>query len=291
MRVRPTEPLFGRIAGESSFGAEAAARAAERVRERLDVRAPACAIVLGSGLGGLAAELEQARSLSFADIPGFPLPTVAGHRGALIAGTVEGREVITLAGRFHLYEGHTAAVAGFPVRVLHALGAPVLLVSNAAGGIRRTFRSGDLMIIADHLNLTGRNPLMGAAEAGGARFPDLADAYDPALRTLLAESAREQGILVQEGIYAALLGPSYETPAEIRMLERLGADAVGMSTVPEVLVARAIGMRVAGMSCITNLAAGISPVKLSHAEVLETSQRVEQAFAAVVRGFVRRLPA
>ena len=271
------------------YGAEAAARAAEAVRVRLGVRSPVCAIVLGSGLGDLANDIVDARRMPFAEVPGFPTATVAGHAGALVAGTLGGREVLALAGRFHMYEGHPAALAGFPVRVVHALGAPTLFVSNAAGGVRRTFTAGDLMILADHINLMYRNPLVGPLQPGDLRFPDMSDPYDAGLRALLRRVAREQGIRVQEGIYAGSIGPTYETPAETRMLERLGADATGMSTVPEVVVARAIGMRVAGVSCITNMACGISLHPLSHEEVLETGRAVGAQFRTLVTEFVRAL--
>jgi purine-nucleoside phosphorylase len=271
------------------YGADAAARAADAVRSRLGLQRPVCAIVLGSGLGDLAHDIADARRMPFAEVPGFPTATVAGHAGALIAGTLGGREVIALAGRFHMYEGHPAALAGFPVRVVHALGAPTLFVSNAAGGVRRTFSAGDLMIIADHLNLMYRNPLVGPLQPGDLRFPDMSDPYDAGLRALLRRVAAEQGIRVQEGVYAGSIGPTYETPAETRMLERLGADATGMSTVPEVVVARAIGMRVAGVSCITNMACGISLHPLSHEEVLETGRAVGAQFRALVTEFVRAL--
>ena len=228
-------------------------------------------------------------AIPFADVPGFPSATVAGHAGKLIGGTLGSRRVVALAGRFHMYEGHDAALAGFPVRVLRALGAPVLFVSNAAGGIRRTFRGGDLMLLRDHLNLMFRNPLIGTVEAGDERFPDMSQPYDDALANAIRDHAIALGIPLQEGVYGALLGPTYETPAEVRMLATLGADAVGMSTVPEVLVARAIGMRVAGISCITNLASGISPHPLSHAEVLETTTLVAERFETLVERFVRHL--
>ena len=271
------------------WDAEAARLAADAVRERLAVRRPAAAIVLGSGLGGLARRLEDARTVPFAEVPGFPTATVAGHAGAMLSGRLGGREVLALAGRFHMYEGHDAALAAFPVRVMHALGAPVLFVSNAAGGINRSFRCGDLMVIRDHLNLMFRNPLVGPLVPGDTRFPDMSEPYDSALVALLHESAREAGIRLVEGVYTGLLGPTYETPAEVRMLERLGADAVGMSTVPETIVARAVGMRVAGVSCITNLACGISTHPLSHEEVIETTRVVAQSFESLVTGFVARL--
>ena len=273
----------------SPYGAVAAARAAESIRARLGSETPVAGLILGSGLGGLAARLQDATSIAFAEVPGFPPATVAGHAGRLVAGTLATRPVIALAGRFHMYEGHGAPLAGFPVRVLHALGARTLFVSNAAGGIRRTFRAGDLMLIRDHLNLMFQNPLIGAAEPGDQRFPDMSAPYDDALATMLREQATALGIGLQEGVYGGLLGPSYETPAEVRMLAALGADAVGMSTVPEVLVARALGMRVIGVSCITNLASGISANTLSHAEVLETTAAVASRFEALVEGFIGAL--
>jgi purine-nucleoside phosphorylase len=273
----------------SPFGATAANAAASAIREQLGVRDPKLGIILGSGLGGLAARIENAKRIAFSDVPGFPRATVEGHLGAIIAGTLDGVEVVALAGRFHMYEGHPAELAGYPVRLLHALGARTLFVSNAAGGVRRTFAPGDLMIIADHVNLMGRNPLIGPLEPGDLRFPDMSDPYDVQLRALLRESGRAVGVSLQEGVYVGLLGPTYETPAEVRMLERLGADAVGMSTVPEVIVARAIGMRVAGVSCITNLACGITTAKLDHSEVLETSARVTEQFQNLVCEFARRV--
>lgn len=275
--------------GASPYGAAAARAAADAVRERLGVRAPVAGIILGSGLGGLARRIEDARRVPFAEVPGFPAATVVGHAGALIAGTLAGREVLALAGRFHLYEGHAAALGGFPVRVLHALGARTLVVSNAAGGVRRTFRCGDLMLIHDHINLMGRNPLVGAVEPGDVRFPDMSAPYDPALLALMRDAAAEAGVPVVEGVYCGLLGPTYETPAEVKMLTTLGADAVGMSTVPEVIVARALGMRVAGVSCITNLACGIGSGPLDHAEVIETTTRVAARFEGLIERFVARL--
>lgn len=272
-----------------AHGAAAAAAAAAAVRGRLHVAGPVAAIILGSGLGGLADRLESVRRVPFADIPGFPAATVAGHAGALMAGTLAGREVLALAGRFHLYEGHPASLAALPVRLFHALGARTLVVSNAAGGVRRSFRRGDLMLIHDHINLMARNPLVGAVQRGDVRFPDMSAPYDRALLALLREVAADAGIPVVEGVYLGLLGPSYETPAEVRMLERLGADAVGMSTVPEVIVARALGMRVAGISCVTNMAAGISAAPLDHAEVLETTRLVGDRFERLVEGLVARL--
>lgn len=275
----------------SPAGTAAAQRAAEAIRLAVGARwaAPVCGITLGSGLGGLAERIAGAVRIPYADIPGFPGTTVAGHAGAVVVGTLADRPVVCFAGRFHLYEGHEAALAGFPVRVLHALGGRVYFASNAAGGIRRTFRPGDLMAIADHLNLMGRNPLVGAVEPGEERFPDMSVAYDAALRAQLHAAAQGVAVPLHDGVYAGLLGPTFETPAEIRMLERLGADAVGMSTVPEVIVARALGMRVAAVSCITNQAAGIASALLHHGEVMETGARVAGAFEALVTRFVRDL--
>jgi purine-nucleoside phosphorylase len=273
----------------AEFGAEAAEAAAETVRGQIGGSTPAAAIILGSGLGGLAARFDDARRIPFAAVPGFRPATVVGHAGALVAGTLAGREVVALAGRFHLYEGHPPALAGFPVRVLHALGARTLVVSNAAGGLRRTLRPGDLMRIDDHIDLMWRNPLAGAVGSSGAPFPDMSAPYDRTLGALLHDVARDAEIPLTAGVYAGLLGPAYETTAEVRMLDRLGADAVGMSTVPEVIVARALGLRVVGVSCITNLACGLQPGRLSHAEVLETTGQVAERFQRLVTELVARL--
>lgn len=262
---------------------------ARAVREAIAVETPIAGLVLGSGLGGLTKRIENQRSIPYTDLPGFAMPTVPGHLGRLICGTLGDRPIVALAGRFHVYEGHSAAMSAFPVRVLHALGAPILLLSNAAGGIRRTLNAGDLMIISDHVNLTWQNPLIGPVVPGDERFPDMSDAWDPALRALLAESAAAAGVTVTEGVYLGLSGPSYETPAEVRMFERLRVDAVGMSTVHEVIVARAIGMRVAGMSCITNKAAGLTDQPISHAEVLDVTKAAGEKFEKVAIEFVSRL--
>jgi len=283
------------VAQHAGAGAHEAARAAEVIRARvlaltgMPLESPVCAIVLGSGLGGLATRIEGAVRVAFADVPGFPTATVAGHAGQLILGSLAGRPVAALAGRLHLYEGHAATLAGYPVRVLAALGAKVYLASNAAGGVRRTFRPGDLMVVADHLNLMFRNPLAGPVEAGDERFPDMSEPYDAGLRHLLHQVARSQGVPLHDGVYCGLLGPTYETPAEVRMLERLGVDAVGMSTVPEVIVARAMGMRVAAISLITNPAAGLALAPLDHEEVLEVGRHAANAFESLVTEFVRQL--
>lgn len=272
-------------------GVTAATTAAAYIRERVGAawQTPVAGIVLGSGLGGLADRLAHAVRIPFSHIPGFPRVTVAGHAGQLIVGTLASRPVVMLAGRFHMYEGHDAGLAAFPVRVLHALGAPVYVASNAAGGVRRTFEAGELMLIADHMNFMFRNPLIGPTEQGDERFPDMSDPYDPGLRVLMREAAHAVNVPLHEGVYCGLVGPTYETPAEVRMLERLGADAVGMSTVPEVIMARAIGMRAVAVSCITNKAAGLSHEKLSHAEVMDAGRAVAGRFEGLITEFVRRL--
>ena len=270
------------------YSTSAAIKAATAIRKRAASQHPTLGIILGSGLGGLSKTIADAVRIPFGEIPGFPEVTVAGHEGAMIVGSLSGREVVALSGRFHMYEGHPPALAAFPVRVFHALGARDLFVSNAAGGISQKLAVGDLMVISDHLNLMGTNPLVGMAQEGEIRFPDMTDAYNPALRWLLRNTAEKLGITLREGVYAGLLGPSYETPSEVKMLRLLGADAVGMSTVPEVIVARALGMRVAGVSCITNAAAGVTGSALSHAEVLETTNRVSAAFESLVTEFVAR---
>lgn len=260
-----------------------------QVRARIPVEQPVLGLVLGSGLGGLARRVEGQRFVPYSDIPGFATPTVPGHAGQLISGTLGGRPIVALCGRFHVYEGYSAAESAFPIRVLHALGAKTLLLSNAAGGIRRSFTPGDLMIIKDHINLTWQNPLTGQVLPGDERFPDMSEPWDPALRKLLAQSAAAVGVNATEGVYIGLSGPSYETPAEVRMLERLGADAVGMSTVHEVIVARAMGMRVAGMSCITNLASGLTDQPVSHDDVIAVTKAAARKFEEIAIEFVRRM--
>ena len=275
--------------GAPPFGAAAAAKAARAIRARAGDHPVVTAIVLGSGLGGLAEQIEDPVRIPFGEVPGFPSATVVGHAGALIAGTLDGRRIMALAGRFHMYEGHDARLAAFPARVFYALGARTMIVSNAAGGVRRTLAPGDLMLIRDHINLMFRNPLVGPVEPNEQRFPDMSAPYDPALCALARSVALEAGIVLDEGVYCGLLGPTYETPAEVRLLALLGADAVGMSTIPEVLVARALGMRVLGVSCITNLACGLSLSPITHAEVLETTARAAASFEKLIRGVVARL--
>jgi purine-nucleoside phosphorylase len=263
--------------------------AANAIRERWGNRRPKVAIVLGSGLGYLADRFEDAVRIPYKEIPGFPEPTVVGHGGEIVIGRFAGKEVLAQSGRFHLYEGHTPATAALPVRVFGTLGIETVLLTNAAGGIRRTFSSGTVMLIADHINLTFRNPLTGPVLSGEERFPDMSDPYDRSLRDLARQVAVERRISLQEGVYVQLLGPSFETPAEIRMLERLGADAVGMSTVVEVIAARARGVRCLGFSVVTNLASGLSPTKLNHEEVLETAKRVSVELGGLVQGIIERL--
>ena len=274
---------------DKGLGTGVVREATEAVQKRLGTLRPRVAIVLGSGLGFLANEVVSPISIPYSQIPGFPEPGVAGHKGELIAGTLQGVPVIVQAGRFHLYEGHSAEVAGLPMRVFAELGVEILIVTNAAGGVRRTFPGGILMLIADHLNLMSRNPLAGPSLPGEQRFPIMHEPYDEALRQLARTVAREAGIRLEEGVYAALLGPSYETPTEVRMLEKLGADAVGMSTVPEVLVARSRGIRCLGFSSITNPGAGISAAPLSHEEVLEASKEIARGLSIVVKGVLTRL--
>ena len=274
-----------------SYGTVAASAAASVIRELAGgaIPVPVAAIVLGSGLGGLADCITDTIRIPFHDVPGFPPATVEGHAGALIIGQLEGKPVVCLAGRFHLYEAHPAVVAVFPVRVLHALGARTLIVSNAAGGIRRSFAPGTLMRIEDHINLTNRHPLTGPSQPGERRFPDLSAPYDRELGALLHEVAQALQLRLDVGVYCGLLGPTYETPAEIRMLEKLGADAVGMSTVTEVITARALEMRCVGVSLITNAAAGYTANPLNHAEVLHESKAAASRFQALITAFVGQL--
>jgi purine-nucleoside phosphorylase len=234
--------------------------------------APVAAIVLGSGLGGLVNHIEHQTRVPYSDLPGVPPPSVSGHVGCLVHGLLGGREVVVLAGRLHLYEGHSAATTVLPIRIAHAMGARVLVLSNAAGGIRRDLTPGTLMLIRDHLDLTWRGRSSGC------------DVYDAEL----ADRMRATGTPLAEGVYAAVLGPSYETRAEIRMLATLGADAVGMSTVPEALAARALGMRVVAVSCITNPAAGVSDEPLSHADVLRVTERIAPRFEGLISSFIAR---
>jgi purine-nucleoside phosphorylase len=246
-------------------------------------------VVLGSGLGALAGRLTDAAKIAYGEIPGFPATTVIGHGGELVVGRFAGKEVLAQSGRFHLYEGHDASRTALPMRVFATLGIETVILTNAAGGIRRSLTAGALMLIADHINLTFRNPLLGAVLPGEERFPDMSQPYDASLRSVAHDVALERRLALQDGVYVQLLGPSYETPAEIRMLERLGADAVGMSTVLEVITARARGLRCLGISVVSNAAAGILPQKLNHIEVMEAAERVGGQLTELVEGIIQRL--
>lgn len=269
-------------------GTTAVQATAEFLRARITLT-PKVMLVLGSGMGALADEMQQAVHVPFAEVPGFPPPRVAGHRGMVVAGRLEGVDCIALQGRFHLYEGHSAPLAALPIRAMAALGARTLIVSNAAGGVNPSLAAGDLMLIDDHINFMFRNPLIGAVVGTEQRFPDMSAPYDPALQAIAQRVATEQRIALKQGVYLAVLGPSYETPAEIRMFGKLGADAVGMSTVPEVITARALGVRVLGLSLITNAAAGTTGEPLSHDEVIAAAEAARPRFTALVRGVIGEL--
>ena len=260
--------------------------AATRLKQISPLR-PTLAIVLGSGFHHVLAELRVEKKIPYAKIPGFPKPTVSGHAGDLYFGHLGKTPVIILSGRAHFYEGHSMERVTFAVRALAAFGITDLLLTNAAGGINKKIRAGDFMVLTDHINFMGINPLRGPALPGLPRFVDLTEAYDEKLRELLFRAGKIAGLKLQRGVYLAVSGPSYETPAEIRAFARLGADAVGMSTVPEAIAARQCGLNVAGISCITNLAAGIGKEKLSHAEVLETAERVKKSGAALLKHFAK----
>ncbi|MBD2846828.1 purine-nucleoside phosphorylase [Paenibacillus sp. IB182496] len=260
--------------------------AAEAIRKQTPL-VPEVGLILGSGLGVLGDYMDEATVIPYASIPHFPVSTVEGHAGELLIGKLAGRPVMLMRGRFHMYEGYAPEQTAFPVRVMKALGVERLIATNAAGGINTAYASGELMMIADHLNLTGRNPLIGPNDdTMGPRFPDMSEAYSKRGRQLARDAAAQQGLQLQEGVYAGLLGPSYETPAEIRMLRTLGADAVGMSTVAEVIAARHCGIEVLGISCISNMASGILDQPLSHQEVMETTERVKTRFLQLIQAIV-----
>jgi purine-nucleoside phosphorylase len=263
--------------------------AADFVRRRVGRFKPRAAVILGSGLGGVADSVSSEDVIPFADVPGFPDTSVVGHGGNLVVGSLAGLPVVVQDGRFHLYEGLDASQVVLPVRLIATLGAEVLVITNAAGGLNPVFRPPTLMLIADHINCMWRNPLTGPVLAGENRWPHLYSQYDPHLRALVRRLALERGIRLEEGVYAGVLGPSYETAAEIRMLRRLGADAVGMSTVPEVIVARARGLRVLGLSAITNIGAGMKAGALSHSEVLTASAKLASDLEGLIRGVVGQL--
>ena len=275
------------------FSREMYQEIADLIRERTKL-APAIGMILGSGLGDLEQAVEDPIVLPYAEIPHFPVPKVKGHGGRLVMGELRGHQVAIMSGRAHYYEGHSLAEVTLPVRVLQALGASILIVTNAAGGLKFEATPGDLMLISDHINLVGmagHSPLWGANDpALGPRFPDMNEAYDPGLRRLALEVAEAEGISLHEGVYAAVAGPSFETPAEIRFLRTIGADAVGMSTAHEVIVARHAGMRVLGISGISNLAVGAPGVgTVTHEEVLESGQVIVPRMRALIQGVLTRL--
>jgi purine-nucleoside phosphorylase len=268
----------------------------DRVKEAADAIAgrvsgiPRVAVVLGSGLGDFAGSLADGVSVPYGDLPHWPPSRVIGHEGRLVVGSVQGRTIAALAGRAHVYEGHDFRTATFAIRVLGVLGVRTLMLTNAAGGVNTGFASGALMVIDDHINLMGGNPLMGHNDDRfGQRFPDMTGVYSPRLRGMADDAGRETRVALRHGVYAAVLGPSYETPAEIRYLRTIGADAVGMSTVPEAIVAKQMGIEVLGISCITNMAAGVLPQPLDHRDVIETARRVRGEFIRLLEGIIGRL--
>ena len=264
-------------------------QAKEFLQDRLKIK-PTVGLILGSGLGVLADQMSQPIRVPYQDIPGFPTSTVAGHAGQLVAGELNGVAVVAMQGRFHYYEGYRLDSVTFPVRVMKAIGIEKLFVTNAAGGLNEAFKPGDLMLITDHINNTGQNPLIGPNDdQQGVRFPDMSTAYTPDLQKLARQVATELSIDLKEGVYVWNTGPTYETPAEVRMLQAVGGDAVGMSTVPEVIVARHVGLDVLGLSCISNMAAGILDEVLSHDEVIETTESVREIFIALVKAILTRL--
>ena len=252
--------------------------AAQYIKARI-TEAPSIGLILGSGLGDFADGLENRVVIPFAEIPDFPQPTVEGHAGAFVIGSCQGKTVVALQGRIHYYEGYPQQVITIPVRVMALLGVKQIVLTNACGGVNLNFAPGDLMLISDHINYSGSNPLIGQnLDQFGPRFPDLSNVYTKELRTKISKAAEENGIALRQGVYVMYSGPNYETPAEIRMFRMMGADAVGMSTVPEAIVAAHCGMDVVGISCITNMAAGVLPQKLNHQEVVETAALVHDKF-------------
>lgn len=251
---------------------------------------PSIGLILGSGLGILADEIEDSIEVPYSDIPHFPISTVSGHAGKLVFGTLQNKQVVAMQGRFHLYEGYSAREVTLPVRVMKELGVKQLIVTNAAGGVNSSFEPGHLMVIRDQINLMNQHPLLGQNDDDlGPRFPDMSHAYSNDLRDIAKEEARKLNLILQEGVYVANSGPSYETPAEVRMIRELGGDAVGMSTVPEVIVARHSGLEVLGITCISNMAAGILPQPLSHEEVIETTEKVKEDFLALVKAIIHSM--
>ena len=263
--------------------------AAEYILQKVSFR-PTVALVLGSGLGDYADTLEDSIKIPYSEIPNFPQPTVEGHTGAFVFGTKEGKQVVVAQGRVHYYEGLPMQEITLPIRVLAAIGVKTLVLTNAAGGVNLGYKPGTLMLISDHINFSGTNPLIGKnLEKFGPRFPDVSDLYSADLRQVIKENASKENIPLEEGVYLMCSGPNYETPAEIRAFRTLGADAVGMSTVPEALVAGHSGLQVVGVSCITNMAAGVLPRKLNHAEVVETAAMVHDLFHKLVNVILRSI--
>jgi len=268
---------------------EKALQASEFILSRISEK-PDIAIILGTGLGFLVNEIQNQIEVDYKDIPNFPVPTVKGHDGKLVYGDMEGHKVLVMKGRVHYYEGEEISVVTFPIRVFTCMGIKTLIVTNAAGAINKTFKPGDLMLINDHIGLFSPSPLRGEnIEQFGPRFNDMSEAYNKELRDKAMKAAKAVGVELKEGVYAFAKGPMYETPAEIRALEKLGADAVGMSTVPEVITAKHSGMDVISISCITNMAAGILEQPMNHSEVMEIAAKVEKKFVLLVKEIVRRL--
>lgn len=259
------------------------------IQQKINGFKPELGIILGSGLGDFADNIEGVR-IKYADIPGFEASTVTGHKGQLVFGEVLGKRAVIMQGRFHFYEGYHISRIVYPIKVMKKLGVETLIITNAAGSVNKEYNAGDLMVIADHINLMGVNPLIGENDATlGDRFPDMTEVYNHALMDLALRKGKEFGLTVQKGVYAAMSGPSYETPAEINMLRIMGADAVGMSTVPEALVANYCGIKVLGVSCITNSAAGVHPSRLSHVEVVETAAKVKDSFMKLLMGVIEEI--
>lgn len=274
------------LIGGNFMNYETIVRAASFIKEKISLK-PKIGLILGSGLGVLADEIVEPTKIPYEQIPDFPVSTVEGHVGQLVFGKINGVEVVAMQGRFHYYEGYSFEQVTFPVRVMKELGVEKLIVTNAAGGVNESFSPGDLMLITDHINNMGMNPLIGPNDLKlGVRFPDMTNAYCPALRKIAKETATKLNIHLQEGVYVGNTGPTYETPAEVRMARMIGGDAVGMSTVPEVIVARHAKMKVLGISCISNMAAGMLDQPLTHEEVIETTEKVREDFLTYVKALI-----
>jgi len=264
-------------------------KVADIINKQIDIK-PEIGLILGSGLGVMANEIEDPVYINYSDLPSFPVSTVKGHRGRFVIGSLDGKNIIAMQGRFHYYEGYTMQDIVLPVRIMSLLGVKKLIVTNAAGGINLNYKAGRFMLITDHINLMGDNPLRGKnIDEFGPRFPDMTEAYNKDLISVAEKVAADKGIIVNKGIYAGLGGPNYETPAEIRYLRNCGADAVGMSTIPEVIVANHMSMKVLGISCITNMAAGVLPEPLNHEEVMKIAEKVKPKFAVLIKGILKEI--